>query len=369
MIMNKKPKVLTYNLRTSNVIGGVEELIRQLHTLSLSKGFEVEEVCQYEVEGGAPKKHHKYNITILQKAFRTRTRFTKLLERLSIYKYFSLFKNSKGNILFVFVPGVLLFIPAKFIKNNHIVLVQTNSISKIFNTLAKLAMRIHKSRIDSICVYTNLDKQKLIEKYNDLNINNIYVIPRGCKIDPIESEKKINKKLVTIARISEEQKNFIGMIKAFSLLPHDYSLDIYGVGSDLEVERLLANISGHPRIRFCGIASDIKETLKEYGVFLLTSHYEGFGQTLIESRSQGVPIVAFNTFDALDWILKDNKCGKSVPYADYKAFSEAILEVTASENTYAGYSKHCIQYSSETDMKLVKEKWSRLLNRFCTDKL
>src|SRR5690606_32264812 len=138
---------------------------------------------------------------------------------------------------------------------------------------------------------------------------------------------RFSRRLVTITRISEQQKNLSGMIEVMDLMPKGYTLDIYGGGTSEEVRYLEEMIKerSNSNVRFCGVARDVESVLKEYSVFLMTSHYEGFGQTIIEARSQGLPVIAYNTFDAASWVIKNGETGFLIQPYDKYSFKKAIL--------------------------------------------
>lgn len=86
-----------------------------------------------------------------------------------------------------------------------------------------------------------------------------------------------------------------------SLLPEEYSLDIYGSGESSEITNLRSKVNQYPNARYCGAISNVAE-----------------------ARSQALPIVIYNTF---------------------LTFSSAALSLT-----------------QETEPELIKGKWRELFN-------
>ncbi|WP_269156208.1 glycosyltransferase [Photobacterium damselae] len=172
--------------------------------------------------------------------------------------------------------------------------------------------------------------------------------------------KKKNKKLITIARIEEKQKNFDAMIDICNRLKGEYRLDIYGDGDINEIQKLLDKIKDIPYINYCGVAKDVEAILSKYSIFIITSYYEGFGQTLIEARSQGLPIVGFNTYESFSWIVSDHYNGRGIVPFDNDSFCEAIKDVY---NNYDYYSINSLSKANETTMELIDKKWENLISR------
>jgi glycosyltransferase involved in cell wall biosynthesis len=164
-----------------------------------------------------------------------------------------------------------------------------------------------------------------------------------------------------VSRIEEKQKNISGLVDIFLRLPKGFVLDIYGEGEPGEVDRLGELIRGHERIRYRGLARDMQRTLRQYSIFLMTSRYEGFGQTLIEARSQGLPIVAYDSFPAAKWIVKNGETGYLVPMHEAQEFADAVLRIADDVELHQSMSRASLRMASETAKETVLEKWAKVL--------
>lgn len=352
--------LITYHINKSTGVGGVENLIRTLQTINKGKrvieyyhgtcGNEVSEEMKDVEYVDLGNSIFPYNNKINNNL--RKTKFYKMMNRVDV----------TGNNIIIFNPFDLLFFPEKTLKNNRVIIVQANRVESIFCTLrAKLALKFRSPYINLISVYTSLDKAKLLEYYPNFE-SKIEIIPRGCKIEPSLALSERNYNLVTIARVQEGQKNFNDMFKVLSMLPDKYTLDIWGDGDERELNELKVKISEHDRVNFKGYASDIKKTLEDYSLFIMTSHYEGFGQTLIEARSQGLPIVAFNTFEALEWVVEDKVSGRIIEPYNIESFKDSILEICEDYDTYNKYSKGALEKSKDTKQSRINKIWDRILN-------
>lgn len=352
----KKLTVLSYHPNRCSGFGGIENLVR-----SIKRSAEQRNLTFYELYNRDPPVEE---IQVLRSTFDIKKKLifnTKFLGMLN--KAFTFFKEAKRgdyNVVITYHPANLLF----FLLTKHkpkIILVQSNSVEKLFQgrLLSALAQRV-LNKVDALTLYTSFDKQALCRRFQ-MNEDKMVIIPRACKLPSAEPRKNKNNKLVTICRIAEKQKNFAAMVDIMTKLP-EMTLDIYGAGSAEEVSELKRKISTCENIRFMGKTNDVAATLCAYSVFIMTSYYEGYGQSLIEARSQGLPIVLFNTFDAAQSVVVDGKNGFLIKSFEKEAFKDGIRRILKSDSEYQRMSRESIAMSAATDSLSIQGKWLSLFN-------
>lgn len=350
-------KLITVNPQKSTTMGGVETLIRHIQ--------EVSDVSQiYELFEHQPQKEHFPDSSkVVYKCFGSKKlngiahKFLTKNNQISVIRRLKL---NQDDTVIIFHPNDLLYIPFSTLKLSKIILVQTNKFDYFFKPFSKLIMLFYAQFINHFTVYTEKDAQTLADLYPKL-VQRIIVIPRGCKLPTAKEPSNHSYKLVTIARIDEDQKNFEEMISVFEELPEIYTLDIYGDGHLDEIFDLKNRVKKNPRVEYKGPTTNVAETLKHYSVFLMTSRYEGFGQTLIEARSQGLPIVAYNTFDALTWIIEDGVNGFTVSKWKRKTFAKKIEYICSEENKYKTMSENALKKAFVTEKQHIGEIWGSIL--------
>ncbi|WP_260261958.1 glycosyltransferase [Vibrio intestinalis] len=339
-------KLVTINPQKSTTMGGVETLIRSLHGLFQCENYEL-----YEHSPSSEHYPESGHINYIQYG-----QPGKLASKLSQISSVRNLHLSSQDVVILFHPNDLLYLPSEVQKKAKIVLVQTNKFSVFFKPFSKLVMTLLHRKVDVFTVYTEQDKHALSGLFPKL-ARKIKVIPRGCKLDTANTHKQVSKKLVTIARIDEGQKNFSGMMDIMAKLPAGYHLDIYGDGSEQELSALKQRVSQLSNVTFQGATSDVAATLKNYAVFLMTSRYEGFGQTLIEARSQGLPIIAYHTFDALAWIVEEGVNGYKIDDGDSEQFAQRIIQLCENEQLYSLLSTKALDKAQETESSVVNRLW------------
>jgi len=355
--------VYTYHINKSTGIGGIETLYRELQSIIKSLDGN-----NYELFHGLCGKED-----FLQQEF---VKYCKLLNLNTFspsvnrwFRYLSamltmiFLRPNKGDIFICVDPGVLLFFPAYLLKKINIIVIQSNRFDIYFDKIAKAAMCFRIRHINCFTVYTEADKEKLIEYYPVLK-DRICIIPRGSKLKTTNAVKQKGTRLVTICRLDETQKNLSAMIEIVKGLELDCTLEIYGAGSATEQALLKRMIKNHTNIKYMGVATDMYKIYLETSIFLLTSRYEGFGQTLIEARSQGVPIIAFDTFDALPFIVYDGVNGFIVNEGLNNQYREKIQLLLARTDIYRDFSKNSIRLAKETEKERINSLWLNIFNMF-----
>lgn len=356
-------KVLTYHTYHSSGVGGVETLFRTLKSYFSNHGLEVNEIY-HDVLGEQLYHSRSGRETKLFGASLGDGLIGKIIRKLSIYIYFAVSSVECNTIIILTHPYNLNFIPKRIKKRAKIVLVQINKIDVYLESKNENALLNNVRFVDKVVCYTDMDAHCLENKVNNNSLSNkVEVIPRGCKLKKSNARIFINKKrLVTIARIEEKQKNLQAMVEIFKKLPNEYSLDIYGAGEPEEILQLQSLINGVERATFQGPTNNVADVLKDYDLFIMTSRYEGFGQTLIEARSQGMPLVLFNTFEAASWIVNHGENGYLVEENNILSFVDAIRSICEEKSIYEKFSSKAIEMADMTDINEVNKKWLKLIN-------
>jgi glycosyltransferase involved in cell wall biosynthesis len=106
------------------------------------------------------------------------------------------------------------------------------------------------------------------------------------------------------------------LLRSFKRLRHKFpniSLKIAGDGPlREELEQLTQELDLAEHVFFLGYQKDMVEFLRNIDMFVLSSHYEGFGLVLVEAMAAGLPVVATNV-GGVGEVVVDGKTGVVVP--------------------------------------------------------
>jgi glycosyltransferase involved in cell wall biosynthesis len=100
--------------------------------------------------------------------------------------------------------------------------------------------------------------------------------------------------IVAAGRMAEA-KNYPLLIEAMALLRNQVPASLFILGKGDEEPRLREMIRGRgltDAVHLCGFQTNPWKYIARADVFALTSHYEGFGNVVVEAMACGVPVVA-----------------------------------------------------------------------------
>lgn len=174
----------------------------------------------------------------------------------------------------------------------------------------------------------------------------------------------MSQKAVIAAGRLEEQKGFDRLIMAWSKLENDFTewtCDIYGEGSlRPRLERMISEY-GLRRIFLRGYQTNIDAEYQRHSIFVLTSHFEGFGLVLIEAQAKGLPCVSFDCHEGPSEIISDGINGFLVPEGDVEGLTEKLGELMKDKTLRESFSKNSRKDLERFHPDTVTKNWLEFL--------
>jgi glycosyltransferase involved in cell wall biosynthesis len=137
----------------------------------------------------------------------------------------------------------------------------------------------------------------------------------------------------------ETRKGILDFAEAWRLvseqLPAAHAV-IAGAGQ--REENFRAALDGVPRVHWLGFRRDAANVMKALDVFVLPSHYEGFGLVLAEAMAAGVATVAYAT-SAIPELVDNGVTGLLAPVGNVEALAAAIESLCRSPELRLGIAK------------------------------
>ncbi len=188
-------------------------------------------------------------------------------------------------------------------------------------------------------------------------IPNVFIQEKG--ITPYFGIRK--KTIVSAGRFVPE-KRYEVLIEAFAKVHQkhpEYRLTLYGEGVSLEKYKQLANSLGvSDLIEYPGYVNGVARTIREDGIFVLSSMYEGIPNSLIEALSVGIPCISTDcTPGGPRFLTKDGRNGLLVPVNDVDAMTHAILSVIEDSDLSDSLSEKGPEIIDELKPEVIDRQW------------
>ena len=179
-------------------------------------------------------------------------------------------------------------------------------------------------------------------------------------------------KLMTVGRIAF-QKGYEYLVdvaqKVFARHP-DWRWDIYGDGEAEYKEKIAALIRERGlegRLTLCGNRRDIYDLYQNYGIYVMTSRYEGLPMVLLEAKVKKLPLVSFDINSGPSDIIEDGVSGYLVPPFDTDAMAERICELIEHPELRQKFSDHAWDNIDKFRKEAVVQKWVELIDGLAGD--
>jgi len=135
--------------------------------------------------------------------------------------------------------------------------------------------------------------------------------------------------VITLGRLIP-RKGFSDLLEAFKLVRNQLLAHLIFIGegeSRFELQKLANELGLKDDVLFLGYQNNPFKFIYRSNVFVFPSHWEGFGNVIIEAMACGVPVISTNCHSGPDEIINDGVNGIIVPVGDVKAISEATLKL------------------------------------------
>jgi glycosyltransferase involved in cell wall biosynthesis len=297
--------------------------------------------------------------------------------------------NHRISILKKIKKGIILYNYLNENKINIIIDNRTRNIfirellaQCIFGTRKKYAM-IHNFKINKylpesvffakllyskttklICVSKEIEQQ-VISKYGFKNTQTIY---NSFNVSKIETEAVHNlpeKFILFFGRLDEKAKNISLMLESFSaseIINEGYKLIILGDGPDVDLIR--------NKIEAMRLTEDVVMIpytvnpfiyVKSARFTMLTSNFEGFPMSIIESLALGTPVVAVDCNSGPREIIQDKQNGLLVENYNVIQLANALKTFIVDEELYQTCKNNAVKSVQHLTKESISKQWLQLL--------
>lgn len=200
-----------------------------------------------------------------------------------------------------------------------------------------LSHRKYTRDVDAIIAISEGVRQVLLD--SGIPAPLIHVVPSGIDFSPFrekwprdflrrEFSFAPDDFLVGIVAALEDHKGHTYLIQASKILKAQapkIKIVVVGKGSlRIELNRQVHDLGVEDIVYFLGFREDVPRILASFDLFVLSSHLEGMGSSLLDAMASRLPIVATRT-GGIPEVVIDGETGLLVPPRDPAALAQAIL--------------------------------------------
>lgn len=183
--------------------------------------------------------------------------------------------------------------------------------------------------------------------------------------------KKENYKIIFVARLDKNHKRPHILIEAFAPLAKQYpnwTVEIWGAEDrkiyKKELEYLIASNHLEKQVHLMGTTTDVPSVLQQGDIFAFPSAYEGFGMSLGEAMSMGLPAIGYKSCPAVNELIINGKTGILCDDG-IKPFSDALEQLMNNQNLRAEMGKAGRIQMEQYAPQSIWNKWEELLVQVC----
>lgn len=218
---------------------------------------------------------------------------------------------------------------------------------------------------DKIITLTNHDKKSYTEKYKVNNVRRIYNPIDHTIFKYRKNYNKKSKKILSVGRLTY-QKNFESLIEVAKNVTEkhpDWTFDIYGEGElREELQQKIDENNLTDKIHLKGQVNNLYSLYNEYSMLVMTSRYEGFPMTLLESMANGLPLIAFDVPTGPNEIIIENINGYLIKPFEIKSMCKKINYLIENEEERVRISENCNKQCDKYSLKNTIKDWNEELS-------
>jgi poly(glycerol-phosphate) alpha-glucosyltransferase len=161
--------------------------------------------------------------------------------------------------------------------------------------------------------------------------SNMFVVPNPVDLPPEPPVVERDPRLVSVVARLEGQKRISDAVKAFAHvleeLP-DARLEIYGKGSRHDaIQRVIDRLELGGSVTLKGHDPHARDALWRSSAFMMTSLFEGYPLSTLESLSHGCPVVSYDIKYGPREQITDGQDGFVVEPGDTRALADRVIEL------------------------------------------
>ncbi|EAI8505050.1 glycosyltransferase family 4 protein, partial [Campylobacter coli] len=232
---------------------------------------------------------------------------------------------------------------------------------RIWHIKAPKKKKMIFNRFDTIIILSSRE----LEKWKKWH-KNIQVIPNFLPfISPKENDLS-QKVVLSVGRFTQE-KGFFRLIDIWEMVQKNEKFKewkLHIIGDGILKEKIQDKIKIKNLEKSIILKPFTREIEKEYlkaSIYVMTSHFEGFGMVLAESASYTIPSIAFDINTGPSDIIDNKKSGFLIEDGNLQEFANKLKILMQDESLREKFGKNAKEkVQKEFSKEVIMKKWNKI---------
>jgi glycosyltransferase involved in cell wall biosynthesis len=198
------------------------------------------------------------------------------------------------------------------------------------------------------------------------------VMPIPNSIPEVQAKPGIKEKIILhVGRLNDDQKRSDLLLPFWSAckdrLP-EWKFVVVGDGPYMAEMKDQIRNQNIERVTLTGFQKP-EVYFKKASIFMMPSAYEGFPNTILEAQSYGCPVLAYKSYDALDWIVNDGEDAFLMEPFDVQKMADAAVDLAKDEKNLKLAQNAALKNAGRFTIDKVGKIWEELFEKLSEKKL
>lgn len=234
---------------------------------------------------------------------------------------------------------------------------QSNVVKLLFSKLWMNNLLDKLKQLNRLVVLTEQDKASWVE------LNNVIAIPNPLPFSSLIVSSQESKRVIAVGRYCHE-KGYDNLFRAWAKVQNtcpDWQLVVFGDGDRTVYEQMIDALSlDRNRCILKGRTSDIQTEYVNSSLAVCSSRFEGFGLSIVEAMSCGLPVVSFDCPWGPRSIISDREDGILVDNGNVNLLAEFLIMLMQDDNTRKNMSAKAVKNVRRFSIEHIAQQWKEL---------
>ena len=208
----------------------------------------------------------------------------------------------------------------------------------------------------NLCFVLNQNDKSIFDRNYEMDT---VVLHNPVRVANVQQGKHKQREILFVGRLNKQVKGLDYLIEVMKYLKKEavaFHLTVVGSGSDEEwlKQEVQANDCGTD-VTFTGFQENVSPYYEQAAVLLSTSRWEGFGMTIVEAMSAGVPCISFDNDGACE-IINNDVDGILIPKYEVNEFAQAVKKLLKDDSTWNRLSRAAMERAKDFEVSSIAKQ-------------